>query len=280
MARLAALREAAERQAVVAVARTPAERARRAAGALRLLWARWWRPYQALSPRDRQRAQRLALEGPLVRLLNDPRHGPRLRSAYERIGGPLGWAGVLRALVEPEGRRAAPLEAGAFESLLLFLRWQFVLARCDQGPHWYARPVRGRRSDVCPEHGRSRAVRGWLARRQQRREAFRQAHPQASVWLDRLSRRVKALWTQKRRRGYSETWYREQVRQAAKAHADGLRAARDGTPQEWIAFFGARSTLLGRSLAEALGLPAPGGRRQSANRFANRRPNIAPKNNT
>jgi hypothetical protein len=253
-ARLAALREAAERQAVVALARTPAERDRRAARALRLLWARWWRPYQALSPRDRQRAQSLALAGPLVRLLNDPRHGPRLRGAYKRIGGPLGWAGVLGALFE--GRRAAPLEAGVFESLLLFLRWQFVLARCDQGPHWYARPVRGRRSDVCPEHGRSRAVRGWLARRQQRREAFRQAHPQAWVWLDRLSRRIKTLSAQKRRRGHSEAWYREQVRQAVEACAAGLRSSRDGTPQEWVAFFGARSTLLGRSLAEALGLPA------------------------
>jgi hypothetical protein len=250
--RLAVLRAVGERQALLARQRTQTERDRRAARALRLLWARWWRPYEALSAGDRQRAAALAQDSPLVRLLNDPRRGPRLRRAYERVGGPLGWLGVL---LEPAVRPILPATQDVVLMLVLLLRWQFVLAYCQPGRHWYARPGRGRPSDACAVHGRPRLGARYLARRRQRREAFRQAHPQAGVWLDQFSRRVKALSAQKRRRGYSEGWYRERVREAAIACADRLRAARDGTPQEWVSFFGARSTLLGRTLADALGLP-------------------------
>ncbi|MDR7549492.1 MAG: hypothetical protein QN131_06075 [Armatimonadota bacterium] len=253
--RLAALRAAAKRQATAGLARTEAERARREAGALRLLWARFWRPYEALSARDRKRAAFLAREGSLVRLLNDPRHGPPLREAYQEVGGWLGWVGVLRALTGPTGQTAVPVPQGVFESLMLFLCWKFVLARCDPGEHWYARQARGRRTDACAVHGRPRVSRRYWERRGQRRAAFRRAHPQAWRWLDELSRRAKALSEQKRRRDYSEAWYRQQVREAAARCAAGLTEARDGTPKEWVGFFGARSTLLGRYLAEALGLP-------------------------
>lgn len=197
--------------------------------------------FNELPDGERAYLVRHGIVGPLAHLLNDRRRGPALLETYHVSG----WRGLLWRLMRMRRPKA-------MMSTMLLRDFDFYVARCDFGRHWYLRPrTRGRRPEACSVHAKAARQERWEAKRERKLREVKTQYPKAFERLERFRRDKHALRMKVRRRRLSQAGYRSRLKEKARELEGDLRFyAREGfAPRAWEE---AVKTVLGPKLAGAV----------------------------